>query len=239
MDYKEQINFYCDESCYLEHDRSRYMILGMVFCPKSEYSQINKKFIELKNKYNINKNAETKWSKLSSSKFLYYKELIEYFFDINTPLSFNGIVVDKHKLKHKEFNQTHNEFYYKIMYLMINYKINPFNYNKIYIDEKDTHNTERIKILEEILKNHYLNFSNIIKPIQVIKSTEIQIMQLTDILTGAISYELNNSLKKNNSKVEIISLIQSKILSKFKDQKNISSSKFDLMFFRHKEQYHE
>lgn len=239
MDFKEQINFYCDESCYLEHDKSRYMVLGMVYCPRSSYRKIKKKILELKDRHHINRFIETKWSKLSSSAYLYYKDLIEYFFSPYSDMAFNSIVVDKRYLKHEEFNQTHNEFYYKIMYYMISYKINPFCLNKIYVDEKDTHNAERVRVLEKILKKHYLDyFSNIIKPIQVIKSHEIEIMELTDILTGAISYELNDKDKKNTSKVKIINLIQDKIKDKIKNKENINSSKFDLMFFKHKEHYH-
>lgn len=239
MEFREQINFYCDESCYLEHDKSNYMVLGMVFCPKSCYNQIKNKILELKNKYKISKNAETKWSKISTSRYLYYKELVEYFFDPAVHIAFNGIVVDKKKLNHEKFKQSHNEFYYKIMYQMIDHKISPFDYNKIYIDEKDTHNAERVRTLEKILKSNYkLYFSNTIKPIQVIKSHESQLMQITDILTGAISYELNNKEKVSESKKIIIGLINEKNGCKINNKKNISTPKFELMFFKCKEHYH-
>lgn len=239
MEFRQQINFYCDESCYLEHDKSKYMVLGMVFCPKSSYKQIKNKILKLKEKYNINKNAETKWSKISNSRYLYYKELIEYFFEPTTDLAFNGIVVDKKKLKHGEFKQSHNEFYYKIMYYMISHKISSFDYNKIYIDEKDTHNAERVRTLEKILKINYKSyFFNTIKPIQVIKSHESQLMQLTDILTGAISYDLNNKEKISISKKLIINLINEKIGFKINSKSNINTPKFELMFFKCKEHYH-
>lgn len=239
MEFREQINFYCDESCYLEHDKSKYMVLGMIFCPKSCYNQIKDRIFKLKNKYKINKSAETKWSKISKSRYLYYKELIEYFFEPTINIAFNGIVVDKKKLNHEEFKQSHNEFYYKIMYYMIDHKISAFDYNKIYIDEKDTHNAERVRTLEKILKSNYkYYFSNTIKPIQVIKSQESQLMQITDILTGAISYELNNKEKISESKKTIISLINEKIGYKINNKKNINTPKFELMFFKCKEHYH-
>lgn len=238
MELREQINFYCDESCYLEHDKSKYMVLGMVFCPKSSYNQIKNTIFKLKEKYAIKKNSETKWSKLSNSKSAYYEELVEYFFSPQSNIAFNGIVVDKKKLNHKEFKQSHNEFYYKIMYYMINHKISAFDYNKIFIDEKDTHNAERVRTLERILKSNYKSyFSNTIKPIQVIKSHESQLMQLTDILTGAISYELNNKEKVSASKRNIISLINNKIGCKIDDKININTPKFELMFFKCKEHY--
>ena len=30
------INIYCDESCHLEHDKARAMLLGAISCPASE-----------------------------------------------------------------------------------------------------------------------------------------------------------------------------------------------------------
>ena len=239
MEMIEQINFYCDESRYLEHDKSRYMVLGMVFCPQNYCKEINGRIIELKKEFKINKDAETKWSKISKSRFDYYDELIDYFFR-NNKISFRAVIIDKKTLNHKKFNQNHNDFYYKMMYYLISRKINPFTKNKIYLDEKDTHNSERARSLADILKNKYHdNNSNIIRPIQVIKSTEVQIMQLTDILIGAISYELNEKDKNNLSKNLIIEKIQNKINYQFKKKRTVNSSKFDLMFFKCKEQCDE
>ena len=110
--------------------------------------------------------------------------------------------------------------------------------NKIYIDQKDTHNAQRIKRLTTILKKKFYDYDNDkILPIQVIRSHEIQIMQLTDILTGAISYELNNKEKLNDGKKYIINLIEQNINYKISKMSNFHGMKFDLFYFKKAEQY--
>ncbi len=32
-DMSQVFNIYCDESCHLEHDREKVMVLGAVWCP--------------------------------------------------------------------------------------------------------------------------------------------------------------------------------------------------------------
>ena len=233
-----QINFYCDESCHLEHDHSKYMILGMVSCLKKDINFINSKIKEIKEKNNISPFTEVKWSKLSKTNVQLYVDLLSFFFDKSVNISFRAILINKTQLNHKKFKQTHEDFYYKMYYYLLQYKIQPLMFNKIYIDEKDTHNSERTKKLTTVLKNKFYDFdNNKILPIQVIKSHEIQIMQLTDILTGALSYSLNNKEKTNQGKVSILKLIEKNINYKITNLKNFHGIKFDLFYFKKAEQY--
>ena len=98
-----EYNIYCDESCHLEHDNQRYMILGGIICPKKLRNKVKNDISEIKSKYNIKKNAEIKWNKVSPSKINYYKELIDYFFG-NDELRFRALIIDKTQLNHGEFN---------------------------------------------------------------------------------------------------------------------------------------
>lgn len=231
-------NFYCDESCHLEHDHSRYMVLGMVYCLNNDIKLINNKLKEIKLKNNITAFSEVKWSKVCEKNKNLYKDLLDYFFDKLNNLSYRAIIIDKNELNHKKFKQTHEDFYYKMYDYLLSYKIHPLMCNKIYIDEKDTHNAQRIKYLTNVLKKKFYDYdNNKILPIQVIKSHEIQIMQLTDILTGAISYELNNKEKLNEGKVYLIDIIQKNIQFKISKFRNFHGMKFDLFYFKKAEQY--
>ena len=121
--------------------------------------------------------------------------MIDYFF--NSDLNFRAIVIDKSQLDHKSHNQNHNDFYDKMYYQLLNKKINPeFNYN-IYIDIKDTHSYLKARNLKTYLERDYNNIRNL----QVIRSYESELMQLTDVLMGAINYRLrglNKVTAKNN-----------------------------------------
>ena len=108
---------------------------------------IGKKFLkkleEIKIKHNIGKNSEIKWSRISMNKINFYKEIIDYFFK-DEYLSFRGLVVrNKNLLNHEEYNQTHDEWYYKMYFQLLSRIINNTMKNEIYLDIKDTKGISR------------------------------------------------------------------------------------------------
>lgn len=74
-----EYNIYCDESCHLEHDGEKYMILGGIICEKYNRKIIKNDIIAIKRKNGLKETAEIKWNKVSPSKLSYYKELVDYF----------------------------------------------------------------------------------------------------------------------------------------------------------------
>ena len=82
-----------------------------------------------------------------------------------------------------------------------------YAYN-IYIDIKDTRSQEKVNKLTEVLRNtHYDYNKSIIKKIQQIKSHEVELLPLADLLLGAIGY-LHRGLETNQAKMEIIRRMQ-------------------------------
>ncbi|MDR3183805.1 MAG: DUF3800 domain-containing protein [Prevotellaceae bacterium] len=192
-------NIYCDESCHLENDHKPFMFLGSV---SSAYNQVKlhtAQINELKRKHCVY--AEIKWSKVSQSKYLFYSELINYFF--STDLKFRTVGIEKAKINNPDFGQTYDDFYYKMYYQLLNHKIDSrYSYN-VYLDIKDTLSACKVRRLREILNTKYGVFRNV----QNIRSHESVLMQLADFLTGAISYYKNNEEKKNQEKVQLIEKI--------------------------------
>ncbi|MHA8097236.1 DUF3800 domain-containing protein [Aquirufa antheringensis] len=209
---REIINIYCDESCHLENDKEKVMALGAVYCPASKKKEIFQMLTELKrkhslipkNKKNISDNRryyELKWNKVSLSKINYFKDVIDYFF-ADDDINFRVLVVpDKSKLEYEKFNHTHDTFYYKMYFSMLKVILNPDKSHHIYIDIKDTRSREKVHKLEQVLRNDKYDYAKeIIKKVQQVRSHEVELIQLADILTGAISYvnrELNDSKAKN------------------------------------------
>ena len=111
-------NINCDESWHLEHDNQKYMVLGGIICEKSSRKCIKRDILNIKRKYNVPDRAEIKWNKVSTSKLSCYKELVDYFFE-NENLRFRAISIDKTQLNHKLFNQTHDDWYYKMYYYLL------------------------------------------------------------------------------------------------------------------------
>jgi hypothetical protein len=48
----QAFNIYCDESCYLEHDRQKVMVLGSIWCPLDRSQEIDASRIDTRTKYN-------------------------------------------------------------------------------------------------------------------------------------------------------------------------------------------
>ena len=132
-----EYNVYCDESCHLKSNNSKYMLISAVYCPKFKVKKINEYIEHLKENYNLSNKIELKWNKIDKKTEKLYLDIIAYFFN-NDDLKFRVIVIDKTKLNHEKYNQTENDFYHKSYYEMLKYIITPGNSYNIYPDIKDT-----------------------------------------------------------------------------------------------------
>ena len=221
-------NIYCDESCHLENDNHKSMVIGGLYCPIDKVKTINKKISEIKNIYNLPSQREFKWTKVSATKDGFYFELINYFID-NEDLKFRAIKIpDKSKLKHQNFNQTHDDWYYKMYYDMLKHILNSYNSYNVYIDIKDTRGGPKIKKLKEILE--YKIKSDCINKIQQIRSYESNILQLSDLLIGSIGYEDRMKFGSiNSTKLEICKILRKKLKIDFNSNTPYNAQKFNLL----------
>ena len=204
----EVFNIYADESCHLQKDRSPVMVLGAVWCREAVVRQISKRLREIKHRHGIPPGLEVKWSKLSPSRRQLYLDLVDYYFD-DDDLHFRGVLIpNKDSLNHSAFNQTHDEWYYKMCFRMIEPIIDPTQRYRVYLDIKDTRSEVKRRQLETILRNaRHDARGRIIERVQQIRSHESPLMQLTDILVGATAYH-NRKLFTNAAKLDVIRRIQ-------------------------------
>ena len=205
-------NVYCDETCHLENDGINVMVLGAVWCPQRKLKEINQRIKEIKVRNNVSPTMELKLTKISPGKLNLYKDLVNYYFD-DDDLHFRALIIpDKSKLDHQRFNQTHDEWYYKMYFDMLKVIFHPTDRFEVYIDIKDSNSYHKAQKLREVCSNSMYDFSqSIIQRLQPIRSEEVQIMQLTDILIGAIAYEnrsFPDGFQKSSAKQGIISLIK-------------------------------
>ena len=202
------INIYCDESCHLPNDRQKAMVLGALWCFKAKVAAHNREIAILKAKHRLSPFFEIKWTKISSGKRDFYYDLVNYFFDQRTMGFRAWVIPDKNILTHDVFDQTHDDWYYKMYFYLLRNLISTERKYHIYLDIKDTRSRKKIRKLREFLSNANYDFSRqIIERIQHVRSHEIGLMQLVDVLTGAISYHAR-SLNSSSSKNEIVGLIK-------------------------------
>ncbi len=224
-------NIYCDESCHLQNDKNDIMILGAVFCPQKEAKIINREIRKIKEKHKIGEKVEVKWQKVSNNKIDFYMEIIEFFFS-NEKLKFRGVVASgKQGLKLEQFNLTYDAWYYRMYYLLLKEIVDVDNEYDIYMDVKDTLGGEKIKKLKEVLNCTLFSFyEEVVKKVQLVRSDEIEIIQLADILLGAVAYVNRNLNNSNNAKSKVINLIFEKTGQTLKHTTTpkIRHNKFDI-----------
>jgi hypothetical protein len=197
-------NVYCDESCHLENDRQKAMVLGAVWCPLEKTREIAVRIREIKAKHGLSPQFEMKWVKVSPAKVQFYLDIMDYFFDDDDLHLRAFIVPDKSKLRHEDFQQTHDEWYYKMYFDMLKIILKPDAQYRIYIDIKDTRGGDKVARLHEVLCNNVFDFSReIIQNLQIVRSYEVEIMQMTDLLVGTVSYA-NRGLTSSSAKLALV-----------------------------------
>lgn len=213
-------NLYCDESTHLEHDGMPYMLIGYVGAP---YNQVKHHKLAIRNlKKEHNFKGEIKWTNVSNSQYPFYNNLIKYFFE--TDLFFRVIVVDKSKINNAIPGSSYDDFYFKMYYQLLHHKLSMEDNYNIYIDIKDTRNHNKLEKLKQILS---LNSS--IRTLQFMHSYESNLMQLTDILLGAINYRirgLDQVIAKNN----LIEKIEQNCSSSLDKSTSLHENKFNRFF---------
>lgn len=203
-----EYNIYCDESCHLEHDQQKSMVLGAVWCPKDISKEIFQRIREIKEKHNLPRDFEIKWNKVSPGLAEFYLDIVDFFYD-DDDLSFRALVIpDKSLLDHTAFDQSHDDFYYKMYFHLLNVIFSPSCSYRIYLDIKDTKSEIKVRKLEEVLRTSKYDFSmRIIKSIQQVRAKEVELIQVADLLTGAISY-VHRGLHSSEAKLKIIERIK-------------------------------
>jgi len=203
----ESFNVYCDESCHLPNDGQPLMVLGAVWCPVDKSREISVRLREIKEAHGLPPDFEVKWSKVSPAKQSFYRDYLDYFFD-DDDLHFRAWVAHKTGLAHADFGQSHDDWYYKMLFGLLEPLIRPDARFRIYLDKKDTRSARKVVKLHDVLCNNLYDFDRkILERVQVVESHAVEGLQLADLLLGAVSY-VNRGLAGNAGKESLIARIR-------------------------------
>ncbi|NNN19517.1 MAG: DUF3800 domain-containing protein [Acidimicrobiaceae bacterium] len=230
-----QVFMYCDESCHLPNDHQKSMVLGAIWCPGNQRQRLGRAVKALKKKHCIGPGIEIKWTKVSPGQLDFYLALIDLFFT-ESDLRFRAVVIpDKDALNHEAFNQSHDIFYYKMWYQLLIQVIDNQHRFRIYLDTKDTGGKHRIEKLHEVLCNSKLDFKkNVIQEITLLHSHEVPLLQLADMLIGAVSY-VNRGMSSSPAKQALVESIRQKTGCSLNTSTLLHEDKFNLFVWRSRE----
>lgn len=150
----------------------------------------------------------------------------------NEHLQFRCVVANKKGLDYDRFNINHDDWYYRMYYLLLGKSLIEYNEYSIYIDIKDTCSNEKVRKLKNVLNNSYYDFSSsMIVKIQQIHSHEVEILQLNDLFIGAIGY-CNNELHSSTAKLNVIDILKKYSKSSMRNSSTLSNKKFNIFIWK-------
>jgi hypothetical protein len=204
-------NAYVDESGHLEHDQTPVAVFGALWLPLDRTREVSERLREIKAKYKLKKPSErssgfeTKFTKTSPSRLPFYLDTLDYFFD-DDDLRFRAIVVkDKKELDHERYGQTHDEWYYKMLYQLLYNVIDNTNHFRVYLDVKDTRSAERTRKLHSRLREAREDHEGIrFQRLQVVRSSESELLQLADLLIGIVGYANRERVDPSPAKTALV-----------------------------------
>ncbi len=190
---------YCDES---RQSQDRFMVLGgLVIRADSEevFNDTMEKYREV-----TNMRAELKWSKVSIQKLSEYKTFIDYFFALNNAdrIHFHCMIVDNHQVNHRKFNQNNPElgfykFYYQLLLHAFGRRYCKTDHEArfiVHLDERTTkYKLETLKVIlnRGIMKKYGIGW-NPFRSIEPGDSKQSNLLQVDDLLIGAVGYQKNS-----------------------------------------------
>jgi hypothetical protein len=203
-----EYDIYCDESrsdiFTSQKTKDCFMIIGGLWLETKNRNVFKKELADLKQ--NNKCLGELKWNKVSPSQEVFYKHLVDYFFQKGDELRFRCIVVEKNKVDLVRYHESDAELsFYKFYYQLLHHWILDFNAYSIFIDTKSNRVKDRINVLRNCLEK--ANISSEIKNVQALPSHEVVFIQLTDLLVGAVSASFNQSIV-SHTKRNIVSQIE-------------------------------
>ena len=185
------IEVYCDESGQeLFRSKARgekYVLIGGIWIRAEERQDHKDAIKRLRGKHAVHN--EFKWKKVSPSRLAFYEDLVDLFFQ--REMNFRTLVLRADELDVLKFSQSDNELmFYKFYYQLLHHWILDLNDYRIFVDIKTNRRPDRIKVLKKCLV--LSNLSSKVD-VQALPSEEVDLIQLVDLLMGAVSYKFHKT----------------------------------------------
>ncbi len=222
-----EVNIYCDESS-VDNPNLKYMTIGSLWITRNKVREIRSKIKELQKKHYLN--GELKWVKTSSKTIPFYTELFDMLFGYEGDVEFKCIVVDKEQIDYAKFHDQDKDLaFYKFYYFLLKNKLESNCLHYLFLDFKPSKNPKAVSRLADFLTFSATNRSDQcgLKHVQAYPSDENVLIQVADILTGAVAY--SNNFEPSGAKGELSKVIASSIgKTNLKFCSSLSDKKFNI-----------
>jgi len=223
-----RINIYCDESRHTSNPDDPFMIIGALSCPRERKKEFTQHINLIRKKHDVWR--EFGWKTLSPSRRDFYWALLDFF--RNEPeLAFRCLVVDRNILDHHQFNQGDNELgFYKLYYQMLVHWLKPACAYYLYLDWQQNRTQRRFMDLRDILRRKLTGKAKI-ECLEPVSSRQIPMIQMTDLLIGAVGYAWNDKRGSAIKQDFCTDLAKAVGLTVLKATTMLSEEKFNIFHF--------
>ncbi|MBN2427891.1 MAG: DUF3800 domain-containing protein [Deltaproteobacteria bacterium] len=195
---------YCDEAhpdvFTSKKSPVQFLMIGSLWLPTDLRNEIKQNIHELRQQHQAW--GEIKWSKVSPNRQKFYLALIDLFFDYANDLRFRCIAVDRRQVDLKFHDNDGELGFYKFYYQLLHHWILDSNEYNIFCDIKSNRDPSRLPVLQRCLAR--ANLSSQITNIQSLPSREVVLIQLCDLLLGAASSRINETLNDGTAKAALV-----------------------------------
>lgn len=201
-------DIYCDESSQTRH---RYMAMGGLVIPTVRVTRANDVISKLR--LPELPSGEMKWGAVSKSKIIPYRRLVDAFFDdpMFGGVDFHATVVDTQQQDHLHFgdgdrDKTFNKELYQLAAKFA--RLYPSHLFHLYPDERQTiHTPAELRDILNFGRRKARDGRDFpFRRCHFRNSRETPLLQLVDILLGALAYRINghaNAVDASPAKVEL------------------------------------
>ncbi len=199
---------YCDESRQelfydKEKSRSGYTLIGGIWLDASQRQRVKSDIKKLREQHGLF--SEFKWTKVSEKRLGFYTDVVGYFFR-ESALKFRTIVLRSDELDAIKFHEgDHELMFYKFYYQLIKHWLEDGNSYRVFVDLKTSRKRDRLNVLRDCLK--YSNLAARIEFVQALPSSQVDFLQLADLLIGAVGARFNDQTK-SPAKRELLTLAE-------------------------------
>ncbi|MBI2925936.1 MAG: DUF3800 domain-containing protein [Verrucomicrobia bacterium] len=217
-----RFNLICDESGTNE----RYLVVGGLTLPRTNHEGLAAELVELKRSKGFRAEGEFKWGKVSKTFLPHYQTLLEWFFRHlkSNHLRFRAHVVDTSAYVYRQFGDGDKErAFYKVFYHLLFQSVRQLVLEEegsnvlILLDDKTNRYPFRLSDLKQTLNaglKRELKLVNLVVSVEPRQSSGPNaepLIQIVDVLIGAIGYVRNGYLNRpeaSPAKVEMVRFLE-------------------------------
>jgi hypothetical protein len=213
------LHVYCDES---RQTQDRYMVFGGIIVHATAVEPFNQAMNLWRDAQKMH--AELKWVKVSDNKLAEYKSLMDLFFSLagKNQLHFKSVVFDTSLIDYDAYHKGDKELgFYKFFYQFLlhsfgNYAIEKNRRMLIILDQRTTGKQKLstlCTILNRGIRKKYHCDRDVVRNVQAVDSKTCNLMQIADVMMGAIGYQNNDCHLRpvaRKAKIELANYIANK-----------------------------